>query len=155
MIFVMLGTQDKPFNRLLDAIDKLDINEEIIIQAGHTKYESNHLNIFDFVDNDTFNDLLDKASLIITHGGVGNIMQALNKNKKVIAVSRLSKYGEHQNDHQLEIISNFTKQGYILDCTNLDNLYNTIKNIDNFIPNKYVSNNNKFKNIIIDYINNN
>ena len=34
----------------------------------------------------------------------------LNKNKKVIAVPRLEKYGEHVNDHQLQIIENFDKE---------------------------------------------
>ena len=155
MIFVIIGTQDKPFVRLLNAIEKLDTKEEIIVQAGHTKFENikNNIRIFDFIDNSYFNELLDKADIIITHGGVGTIMQALNKNKKVIAVSRLSKFNEHQNDHQLEIVNNFTKLGYILDCTNLDLLPETIQSINSFIPNKYKSNNESFKQIIIDYIN--
>ena len=43
MIFVTLGTQDKSFDRLLKAIDKLDLDEEIIVQAGSTKYESSKM----------------------------------------------------------------------------------------------------------------
>ena len=43
MIFVSLGTQDKSFKRLLDAIekqiDKGNIKEEVIVQAGYTKYK--------------------------------------------------------------------------------------------------------------------
>ena len=155
MILVILGTQDKPFTRLLDAIDKIDINQEVIIQKGHTKYASNKHQSFDFIDNDKFNELLDKADIIITHGGVGTIMQALKKDKKVIAVSRLSKFNEHQNDHQLEIIKNFTQKNYILDGTNLDNLLELINNISSFNPNKFISNNNNFINLINNYINNN
>ena len=39
MIFVTLGTQDKTFPRLLEAVDKLKTPEQIVIQAGSTKYE--------------------------------------------------------------------------------------------------------------------
>lgn len=33
MIFVTLGTQDKQFRRLLDAVENLDIDEDIIAQV--------------------------------------------------------------------------------------------------------------------------
>ena len=43
MILVTLGTQDKPFNRLLDAVQKqIDngvITDKVVVQAGYTKYE--------------------------------------------------------------------------------------------------------------------
>ena len=48
MILVTLGTQDKSFERLLkidELIDKQVIKEEVIVQAGHTKYESNNMEI--------------------------------------------------------------------------------------------------------------
>ena len=42
MILITLGTQDKQFTRLLDMvqkeIDKGNINDKVIVQAGHTKY---------------------------------------------------------------------------------------------------------------------
>ena len=51
MIFVTLGTQDKGFSRLLEAIDKEiekgNIKEKVVVQAGHTKYESSYMEIFD------------------------------------------------------------------------------------------------------------
>ena len=36
MIFVSLGTQDKPFKRLLDYIENSNIDDEIIVQSGFT-----------------------------------------------------------------------------------------------------------------------
>ena len=52
MIFVTLGTQDKKFPRLLQALDKAiekgEIEEKVIVQAGNTKYESENMDIFDF-----------------------------------------------------------------------------------------------------------
>ena len=47
MIFVTLGTQDKSFTRLLEAIDReIDngtIKEKVIVQAGLTKYKSKNM----------------------------------------------------------------------------------------------------------------
>ena len=55
MIFVILGTQDKKFPRLLDALQKkidegkISKKEEIIVQAGSTKYESKNMKIIDYM----------------------------------------------------------------------------------------------------------
>ena len=118
MIFVAIGTQDKSFERLLKIIDENIqnnvINEDVIVQAGYTKYKSDNMQIFDYVSIDDFNKYINECSLFITHGGVGNILSALKANKKVIAVPRLAKYKEHTNDHQLQIVNNFYEKGYIL-----------------------------------------
>ena len=53
MILVMLGTQNNSFHRLLEELDKLIekeiIQEEVIVQAGHTKYKSKNMEIFDLI----------------------------------------------------------------------------------------------------------
>ena len=41
-------------------------------------------------------------------------MKALNADKKVIAVTRLAKYGEHINDHQIQNNEAFRDNGYVL-----------------------------------------
>ncbi len=144
MVFVTLGTQDKPFDRLLKAIDKEiekgNIKGEVVVQAGCTKYESKNMKIFDLIPLDEFDELMGKCDYLITHGGVGSIVTGLNKDKKVIAVPRLEKYGEHINDHQLQIIENFDKEGYIIGCTNLDELGEKLKMLKDFKPKKYKSN---------------
>ena len=84
---------------------------------------------------------------------MGTIIDSLNLNKKVIAVARLKKFKEHVNDHQLEIVKEFAKEGYILDGTN--NLEKQILKVKDFKPKKYQSNNDNFVNLIRDYINNN
>ena len=107
MILVLLGTQDKQFDRLLKEVSDLKeqgkIKEEVVAQIGCSKFRSKYIKAFDFVSKDEINDLIDKASLVIAHGGVGIITECLNKNKKVIVAPRLAKYKEHTNDHQLEI----------------------------------------------------
>ena len=78
MILITLGTHDKDFTRLLDLvqkqIDKGNIKDKVVVQAGHTKYESNDMEIFDLIDREKFSELISQCDLLITHGGVGSII---------------------------------------------------------------------------------
>ena len=156
MIFVTLGTQDKSFKRLLEAIDREiengNIKEKVIVQAGLTKYESKNMEIFDLLPADKFEEYIDKSDLIITHGGVGSILTAIKKNKKVIAAARLKKYKEHTNDHQRQIVKEFSEQGYILELRDFNKLGKLIEKSKNFKPKKVHSNTNNFIKLIENYI---
>lgn len=145
MILVTLGTQDKQFYRILEALeDKLDkhlIDDEVIVQAGcSADFKSKYMKIFDLIPMDEFDEMIKKCDLLITHGGVGSIITGLKNNKKVIAAARLSKYNEHVNDHQLQIIDNFSKEGYILKLDNFDDIDKLIKDSSKFKPKKFKSN---------------
>lgn len=122
MILVTLGTQKEPFVRLLDYVEKSNIKDRIIVQAGYTNYESNKMEMYDFFTYDTMDGLVDLADIIITHGGTGSIVEPLKKNKKIIACSRLEKYREHINDHQLELVDKFYEEGYLLKIDETNNL---------------------------------
>lgn len=144
MIFITLGTQDKPFTRLLDKVESLlkekKIKTRVVVQAGCTKYKSKYMEIFELLPMDEFEKMMDSCDILITHGGVGSIVTGLKKNKKVLAVARLKKYGEHTNDHQLQIIEEFSKKGYILPVNDLDDLEKILNQVDKFKPKKYKSN---------------
>ena len=150
MIFVILGTQDKKFPRLLDALQKkidegkISKKEEIIVQAGSTKYESKNMKIIDYMSVRKFEECIDRADLIICHAGVGTILTALKKGKKIIAAARLKQYGEHVNDHQLQILDNFTAEGYILALEDFDKIDLLIKQAKRFTPAKFKSNKSYF-----------
>lgn len=161
MILVTLGTQDKKFYRLLSAVQKqLDngnIKEEVIVQAGSSAdFKSDKMKIFDLIPMEEYDKLIEECSLLITHGGVATITTGLDKNKKTIAAARLEKYGEHTNDHQLQIIENFTEAGYILSLDDFDKLDEVIKKSKKFKPKTYKSNSKEFnkllKNIIDSYL---
>lgn len=143
MIFVTLGTQDKTFERLLKAIDKSiekgEIKEKVIVQAGNTKYESKNMEILDLISPDKFQQLVDECDLLITHGGVGSILSAVKQGKKVIAAPRLKKYNEHVNDHQKQIIKEFAKDGYIIELEDMDKLGEALQKAKKFKPKKFKS----------------
>lgn len=148
MIFVTLGTQDKPFTRLLETIQKqIDagvIKDKVIVQAGYTKFESDDMKIYELINMDEFDKLIKECDILITHGGVGNILTGLKYNKKIIAAARLEKYGEHTNDHQLQIVDKFADEGYILKLSDFDKLDDTLEKIVKFKPKKYISNTKNF-----------
>lgn len=156
MILVVLGTQDKEFPRLLEAVEKEikkgNIKEKVIVQAGQTKYESDNMEILDLVSAPEFDKLVDKADIIITHGGVGSILNGIKKGKKIIAAARLAKYKEHHNDHQKQIIKEFADQGYLLELKDFNKLDKMLEKAKTFKPKKFVSNTKNMINLIDDYI---
>ena len=160
MIFVMLGTQNNSFQRLLEEIDNLIdkkiIKEEVIVQAGYTKYQPKNKNmeILDFISREELDKLEEEASFIVTHGGVGSIVTSLEKRKKVIAVPRLHAYGEHVNDHQKEIVEKFNKNGNVIGVKSVEELEEAIKKVNDFIPKLYTGNNSKMLKLIENFIDN-
>lgn len=156
MIFVTLGTQNMDFSRLLKAIDNSiqngTIKEKVVVQAGYTKYDCSNMEIFDYTDLNKMNEYTKKASLIITHGGVGSILGALILGKPVIAAARLKKYNEHVNDHQLQIVNEFANLKYILKFDDGDNLDDIIKKTKTFKFKKYEANKKNFNKLIEKYI---
>ena len=158
MILVLLGTQNNSFHRLLEEVEKniknKIIQEEVIVQAGYTKFESKNMKIIDLMSKEELAEYQDKASLIITHGGVGSIISSIEKGKKVIAVPRLKKYKEHVNDHQLDIINSFNDAGYIIGIQDVSELPKALEMAKKFIPQKYVQNTGKILQIVSDFIDN-
>ena len=154
----MVGTQDKPFTRLLDAVNDYakKSKDKIIVQRGLTPYESKYMDVHDFFSPEETDKLIKEADIIICHGGVGTITTALKYHKPVIAAARLKEYGEHTNDHQKQIIEKFTDNGYILELKDFSQLDKLIKEAKTFKPKEFKSNNkifvDKLKNKIDSYL---
>lgn len=133
MIFVTVGSRKYPFNRLFIELDKLVeegiIEEEIFAQIGSSTYIPKHFVYKDFISPEEFEEKINNASFVISHGASGSIMKALNANKKVIAVTRLEKYGEHINDHQIQNNEAFGMNGYVLPVFEMSELKNAILKI--------------------------
>lgn len=157
MIFVTLGTHELPFTRLLKEVDKtielLNIQEEIIVQAGHTNYRSDRMKLYSFFSFEEMDEMYDKADLLITHAGTGSVISGIRKNKKVIAAPRLKMYGEHNDDHQLQLVDAFEAAGHILVWRDGDSLAEIIKQIDTFSPKPFVSGRDQLFGLIDRFIN--
>ncbi|SEJ68968.1 UDP-N-acetylglucosamine transferase subunit ALG13 [Cyclobacterium xiamenense] len=156
MILVLLGTFPIQFKRPLVELDRLCkeglLNEEIIVQSGHTEVDSNYLTVKPFMSADDLLGLYKKARLIITHAGSGSILKAVKLGKKVIAIPRLAKYGEHVDDHQLEILREFERLGYLIAWREEDSLIDLLNRVEDFEPAPYVSQKQQIIDFLEDYI---
>ncbi|AQM60013.1 PssE/Cps14G family polysaccharide biosynthesis glycosyltransferase [Clostridium baratii] len=154
MIFVILGTHELEFKRLLKYLEDMDIKEKVVIQSGNTQFSSEKYEIIPFLSQGDFDKYIDESELIITHGGVGSILTGLKHNKKVITMARLSNYNEHNDDHQLEICNKLSKEGYTINCTDFESLKEAIYNYKDIELKPYIFNNDELVNFIDETIKN-
>jgi UDP-N-acetylglucosamine transferase subunit ALG13 len=156
LIFVVLGTHELPFTRLLREVEKQIINgnivDEVVVQQGHTPYQSPYMNMITFTSYEEMEKLYRKANIIITHGGTGSITTGVKMGKKMIAAPRLVKYGEHNDDHQLEIVQQFEKTGHILAWYDGEDFSEVLKKVEQFEPVPFVSGKNEIISIIRTFI---
>ena len=147
MIFVTLGSQKFQFNRLLKKIDKLIedklISDDVFAQIGTSDYIPKNYYYKDFLDREEFSKRIKECDILITHGGTGVIVGAIKQGKKVIAIPRLMEFGEHVDNHQLQIIQQFNELNLICPCYELDKLNEKIDNIYNKQYKIYESNTQK------------
>ncbi len=118
LIFVTVGSRNYPFDRLFKKLDMLYeegvINDSMFAQIGTATYQPKHYEYKSFISQDEFIERINEADIIVTHGASGSIMKALNNRKKVIAVTRLEKYGEHIDDHQIQNNEAFASNRFVL-----------------------------------------
>lgn len=147
MIFVTVGTHEQQFDRLLKELDELKksgvIEDEVFVQTGYSTYDLKYCQSKQFLTYEEMEEYMDKASLVITHGGPASFMNALSRDKKTIIVPRLKKYDEHINDHQLEFLKMLQLENksirYVTDISGLKEfILNTVD------MGKFISNNGKF-----------
>jgi UDP-N-acetylglucosamine transferase subunit ALG13 len=103
LIFVTVGTQ-LPFDRLLAAVDGWASSrpqEKLFGQIGPAKVRPAHFESVDFVPPSRANELFLQASLIVSHAGMGSILNALKYRKPILIMPRLASLNEHRNNHQV------------------------------------------------------
>lgn len=152
MIFVTVGTHEQPFNRLITYIDQMKkeniIDEEVIMQTGYSTYEPQFCMWQNLYPYQQMMEFVEKARIIITHGGPSSFLMSLQVGKIPIVVPRQKKFNEHVNDHQISFAQEISKRmGNIITVIDLEHLNDIIINYDTIISNmenKVKSNNAKF-----------
>lgn len=143
MIFVTVGSRNYPFDRLFKKLDELYekgfLMDSLFAQIGTSTYKPKHYEYKDFISQEEFLNKIEQADIVVSHGASGSIMKALNAGKKVIAVTRLEKYGEHINDHQIQNNEAFSLNHYVLmadlELANLGECFQKIYNgTDELVP---------------------
>ena len=159
MIFVTVGTDIHQFDRLIKAIDDLvemgEIKEKIVAQIGNCDYKPKNFEYFKFKPYEEVEKLTKNSRLVISHGGAGSIMLALEKGKPLIIVPRLIRYDEHVNDHQIELTKELEKQGKLIGVYDIKDLKNSIQKAKKIKkPKKQLRETNKIGDIIEQYVEN-
>lgn len=131
MIFVTIGTQ-APFDRFIKIVDEVapQLSEEIIAQVYKCGFEPKNIKTVNFLAPDEFNELFDKARLIVSHAGMGTILSALQKHKPIIIFPRIAALGEHRNEHQLATAEKFEELGSVYVAMNEEELKQLILRTD-------------------------
>jgi beta-1,4-N-acetylglucosaminyltransferase len=114
MIFVSVGTNEARFDRLLRAVAEVRLDEEIVVQHGHSaRIERPNSVLVDFLSFEEIVAAIRRARVVVTHAGVGSVMVSLANGKRPIVVPRLKAFGEAVDDHQLQLGRRFAAAGLV------------------------------------------
>lgn len=134
MIFVTVGTHYASFDRLIKKMDEIALNldDEVIMQIGHTDYKPKNAKWFKFLDMKDIHDLYKKADVIISHAGAGTLIECLSYEKPLIIVPRLKKFNEHIDDQQIELAEALDKTNKAIAVCDIAKLADNLKASNNY-----------------------
>ena len=107
MILVTVGTEQFPFNRLMGWIEVINdlgfVAEEIVVQYGSCTHYPSGVKAYSLLPQEQFQNLIEQARLIVGHCGEGTVLLLAATSKPYILVPRSQYFGEHIDDHQIEL----------------------------------------------------
>lgn len=111
MIYVTVGNYDKPFDRLLAAMDRAaaELGEEVVMQTGVSQYRLLHAKGEPFFPYDRAEEMIRSATTVVAHAGIGTVIACRAHGTPLVICPRRAANGEHFNDHQLEIADELLK----------------------------------------------
>jgi UDP-N-acetylglucosamine transferase subunit ALG13 len=131
VIFVTVGHTSQSFRRLLTAVDELAgggffADDTVFAQTGYTPVKLHHCEAKPFLGRDEFREKMERANLIISHGGA-TIFEVVRMRRMPVVMPRRKKYGEHVNDHQAQFVRALASEGWIAAAFEPDELPGAIE----------------------------
>ncbi|MGE5341009.1 MAG: glycosyltransferase [Candidatus Omnitrophota bacterium] len=137
MIFVVVGTHEQPFDRLVQHLDRLKetnrVTHDIYIQTGYSSTRPRYCQHREFLPFDETMKRMAEADIVITHGGTGSVMLALYHGKIPVVTPRQRRYNEHIDDHQVLFCKTLESRNRILAVYDMEDLEATINNYENLV----------------------
>jgi UDP-N-acetylglucosamine transferase subunit ALG13 len=136
MIFLVVGSQE-PFDRLVKIVDSWASDKNkytVFAQIANANFRPSHLQWVEFLSPAEFEKKFKDAKVIISHAGMGTIINALYHSKPILVMPRLSVFREHRNDHQLATARSFARLGYISVAYNEEEMIQQLQTIENIQP---------------------
>lgn len=121
LVFATVGAT-LPFDRFVEAVLELRrdgrIPENLVLQVGRGSEcalpgTDDTLECVETLEFDALKQILERADIVLAHGGTGSIITALRQGCRVVAMPRLFAKGEVYDDHQIEIVTAFSERGLI------------------------------------------
>ncbi len=111
--FVAVGNAKQSFTRLLEAVveNATLLPQPVLVQNGHTPMPASPFETVSFIGMEAFAERVREAELLIMHAGAGAMIHAITSGKRPIVMPRLSAFGEHVNDHQVEFAEAMSAAG--------------------------------------------
>ncbi|MCR5701092.1 MAG: multidrug MFS transporter [Lachnospiraceae bacterium] len=140
MIFVTVGTHEQPFDRLVQCVDNIKgsglIFDDVFIQSGFSTYLPQFCDKSKMITYAEMKEKVEKARIVITHGGPSSYFMPLQIGKIPVVVPRQYKYGEHVNNHQLDFARKISERYHnIIVVEEIENLKDILINYDSIIKN--------------------
>ncbi len=115
-VFVTVGTDHHPFDRLIGWVDSWLANgsngTEAFVQYG-TSQPPRVAAGKEYLPHDEMDRRIASAKAIVCHGGPGTIIDCMRSGTKPIVVPRRHALGEHVDDHQVRFTRRLEEAGYI------------------------------------------
>jgi UDP-N-acetylglucosamine--N-acetylmuramyl-(pentapeptide) pyrophosphoryl-undecaprenol N-acetylglucosamine transferase len=128
VIFVSVGTLHFPFDRLMAALHELPL-EQLVVQHGPAEPPRGVREAASFMPLDEMLARIEAADAVVTHAGVGSIYHATHAGHVPVVVPRLERFGEHVDDHQLELARLLAAEGKVIAVTDVAELPRALANV--------------------------
>lgn len=114
-IFVTLGTiAPYRFDRLIERLKTLmRPDDHVVWQLGATSREDLQGTTFPAMSHEAYQQAALAADVVVTHSGVGTILDLLESGVSPVVVPRRSAFGEHVDDHQEQVGAAMHRMGLV------------------------------------------
>lgn len=146
MIFVTVGTTD--FDALVAEMDRIapSLGEEVVAQIGRGRYEPANLRWFRTAPS--LEPYYRQADLVVSHGGLGTVIEVASVGKPLVALSNPDRYDRHQDD----LLGYMERQGHLLWCRDLARLEADVRRARTMAFRPYVAPPTRIHEVIREYL---
>ncbi len=138
MILVLTGTHDQPFDRLVKWVDRLaasgKLGPDVLVQRGASRVVPRSCRSVRHIGYSELRKLVRRSEFVISHAGAGTVIDVLSERKPLILVPRFREFGEHGDDHQIQLADALYRAGRVLKATTFGELEEAVENVRSLAP---------------------
>lgn len=111
-LVVTVGTLDYSFVRLFRRLAQVVPDDwQLTVQSGCTDLTGMRISGLPFMSSVSLAEAMADADVVIAHAGVGSALDALKAGRAPVLVPRRRAFGEHVDDHQVELAEALAARG--------------------------------------------